>query len=47
MFVEEILQKKGRDVLTIRPTASVREAVQRLSLERVGALIVSEDGKRL
>jgi CBS domain-containing protein len=47
MFVEEILQKKGHDVLTIRPTASVREAVRRLSLERVGALIVSEDGERL
>lgn len=47
MFVDEILQKKGHDVFTIRPTASVREAVQRLSLERVGGLVVSEDGERL
>lgn len=47
MIVGEILQSKGHDVLTIRPTASVREAVRRLSLERVGALVVSEDGERL
>lgn len=47
MFVEEILHRKGHDVRTIRPTASVAEAVRRLSLEGIGALVVSEDGERL
>lgn len=47
MIVEEILHRKGHQVLTIRPTASVGEAVRRLSLERVGALVVSEDGETL
>lgn len=47
MIVDEILRSKGRDVVTIRSTALVREAVWRLSLERVGALVVSDDGEHL
>ena len=44
MQVREILSAKGGRVVTIRPDATVATAVHRLALERVGALVVSEDG---
>lgn len=44
MKVRDILEAKGRRVITIRPDATVSTAVHRLALERVGALVVSEDG---
>jgi CBS domain-containing protein len=44
MRVREILDHKGRRVVTIRPDATVSTAVHRLALERIGALVVSEDG---
>lgn len=44
MNVRDILNAKGRRVVTIRPDATVSTAVHRLALERVGALVVSEDG---
>ena len=44
MQVREILSHKGTRVVTIRPDATVATAVHRLGLERVGALVVSEDG---
>ncbi len=47
MKVEEILRRKGSEVKTIRPDASVATLAQRLRLERVGALVVSEDGARI
>lgn len=47
MKVRGILDAKGRDVVTIRPDATVATAVHRLALERVGALVVSEDGIRI
>ncbi len=47
MKVREILDAKGRRVVTIRPDATVGTAVHRLALERIGALIVSEDGRRV
>lgn len=47
MKVRGILDAKGRDVVTIRPDATVVTAVHRLALERVGALVVSEDGIRI
>lgn len=47
MKVRGILDAKGRDVVTIRPDATVATAVHRLALERVGALVVSEDGVRI
>ncbi len=43
MQVRDILAAKGRRVITIRPDATVATAVHRLALERVGALVVSED----
>ncbi len=47
MKVREIVDAKGRGVVTIRPDASVSTAVHRLALERIGALVVSEDGHRV
>jgi signal-transduction protein with cAMP-binding, CBS, and nucleotidyltransferase domain len=47
MHVEVILAVKGREVRTIRPDATIGEAVQRMYRERVGALVVSEDGVRI
>lgn len=40
MKVSEILAKKGTRVATIRPTASVAQAVARFRTEGVGALVV-------
>ena len=47
MIIESILAGKGRDVRVIRPEATVAEAIQRMRSERIGALIVSEDGSRI
>jgi CBS domain-containing protein len=47
MRVREILDVKGRDVVTVRPEASVSTVVHRLVLERIGALVVSEDGRHI
>lgn len=44
MKVRDILDSKGRRVVTIRPDATIATAVHRLALERIGALVVSEDG---
>lgn len=48
MPVSLILKSKGSsEVVTIAPTATVAEAAQILSVRRIGALIVSVDGRRL
>ena len=47
MNVETILRAKGRDVATIEPDATVESAVRLLASRRIGALIVSEDGRRV
>jgi CBS domain-containing protein len=44
MNVETILRNKGSWVATIRPDATIAEAVGTLNRERIGALVVSEDG---
>ena len=44
MKVQEILVHKGDKVVTIRPDATIATAVHRMALERIGALVVSEDG---
>ena len=44
MKVQEILAHKGDKVVTIRPDATIATAVHRMALERIGALVVSEDG---
>jgi CBS domain-containing protein len=47
MNVEYILARKGREVRTITPDASLGDALQRLRKERIGALVVSENGTDL
>lgn len=44
MNVETILRDKGNWVATIRPDATMAEAVGMLNRKRIGALVVSEDG---
>jgi CBS domain-containing protein len=44
MDVETILREKGPHVETIRPQATIAEAIARLVQERIGALVVSIDG---
>lgn len=44
MNVETILRHKGNWVTTIHPDATVADAVDLLNRERIGALVVSEDG---
>ena len=45
MNVETILAGKGRDVLTIDPDATIADAIAALRANRVGAVVVSADGK--
>jgi CBS domain-containing protein len=47
MNVEYILARKGRAVRTIAPDASLEDALQRLRQERIGALVVLENGTDL
>jgi CBS domain-containing protein len=44
MNVETILRNKGNWVATIRPDATIADAVDMLHRERIGAIVVSEDG---
>ena len=43
MNVETILRNKGDWVATIRPDATIADAVETLNRERIGALVVSKD----
>ncbi|MGC2412074.1 MAG: CBS domain-containing protein [Stellaceae bacterium] len=45
MNVETILRNKGNWVATIGPDAAVAEAVDILNRERIGAIVVCEDGR--
>jgi CBS domain-containing protein len=45
MKVEAVLAVKGREVASINPSATLATVAQRLRLERIGSLIVLEDGK--
>jgi hypothetical protein len=44
MHVADILKVKGTRVVTISSAASIELVAQRLRMERVGALVVSETG---
>ncbi|PHP27336.1 CBS domain-containing protein [Limimaricola cinnabarinus] len=47
MLVQQILKSKANDtVATVAPDTTVTEAVRLLSDKRIGALVVSQDGKR-
>lgn len=45
MLISEVLRKKGSEVATISPNASIEEVVDSLAQFGVGALVVSEDGR--
>lgn len=47
MLVQQILKSKASDeVATVTPDITVAEAARQLSDKRIGALVVSQDGKR-
>jgi CBS domain-containing protein len=47
MKVEGILRSKGTNVVTVNPSATVGSIVQRLYQERIGAMVVMENGRVL
>jgi len=48
MLVQQILNGKAHQgVATVRPGTTLREAVAELAARRIGAVIVSSDGKRV
>jgi len=47
MNVEAILRAKGSNVATISPDATVAAAVRELKTRGIGALLISEDGRRV
>ncbi len=47
MSVERILKRKGRKVFTVSQAAPVPDAVDRMKREKVGALVVSDDGREI
>lgn len=47
MLVSQILKTKAAGVVTVAPGSSLREAVDLLTTRRIGAVVVSADGKRV
>jgi CBS domain-containing protein len=47
MKVESILKSKGTKVVTTGPDAKIATVIQKLRLERVGALVIRDDGKQV
>ena len=45
MLVSQILKSKAGGVVTIAPGATLRDVVELLSTRRIGAVVVSTDGK--
>ena len=45
MHISTILERKGRDVITIRPDAMLLQAAEAMSKHNIGALVVSPDGQ--
>lgn len=43
--LQQLLDQKGREVLTVSPEASVLEAIRKMAEENVGSLVVMEDGR--
>lgn len=43
VFVREILRKKGHDVITTQPEATVFESIETMTRENVGSIVVTED----
>lgn len=47
MIIEAILSYKGREVSTVAPGTSVADVVRRMRKERIGAVVVSADGRKI
>ena len=47
MKIETLLEMKGRDVVTVRPTSKLTTVVRLMKLGHTGCAVVSEDGKRV
>lgn len=43
--VQQLLNQKGHEVLTIEPDKTVLDAIRKMAEENVGSLVVLEDGK--
>lgn len=46
MRIGKLLDGKGREVVTVRPDSTVWEVIELLDRHSVGALVVSQDGRR-
>lgn len=47
MRINDVIRHKGTDVVTVTPDASVKDLLDLLSQNGIGALVVSTDGKRV
>ncbi|MEV6067431.1 CBS domain-containing protein [Nocardia sp. NPDC052001] len=47
MRISEILRRKGPDVVTVAPDATVRDLIRVLAENNVGAVVVSDDGEHI
>ena len=47
MSIKYVLQAKGADVATISPDATLTELVDALAARRIGAMVVSHDGRTI
>ena len=47
MNVKKILEHKGSKVVTMPPEADITIAAHRLRLERIGAIVITDDGSRV
>lgn len=47
MRIEDVIRKKGREVVTVAPESTVAELVQLLGERNIGAVVVSSDGKQI
>lgn len=47
MSVEDLLRTKGNAVVTVPPHETIDTLVHRLKLEKIGAVVVSSDGRKI
>lgn len=47
MKISEVLERKGKDVVTLRPSMAVQNAVAALAKHNIGAVIVSRNGRSI
>lgn len=47
MRIADVVKRKGGDVVTVRPDATVTELLALLSEHRIGAVVVSDDGDQV